>query len=125
MPVDFETYTPGEDGGLRLVKGSNAHAILQFLAEHPGTGFTPKEIADSTDMPRGSVGTTLARLEENDLVRHKEPYWSLGEDDRLGAYAAMIHGLGTAQDRFGDDDWSGWEARAVDPRGTDTGDGDG
>lgn len=123
MPVDFEAYSPDEVEGIRLVEGSNAHAILQFLADHPGTGFTPKEITEATGLPRGSVGTTLARLEANDLVRHKEPYWSIGADDRLGAYAAMVHGLETASDRFGDDDWSGWEAHAVDPR--ESGDDDG
>lgn len=116
MPVDFEAYSPDDGGRPRIVEGSNAHAILQFLAEHPRRGFTPKEIAEATGVPRGSVGTTLARLEENDLVRHKEPYWSLGEDDRLGAYAAMMHGLETAEDRYGDDDWSGWRDHAVDPR---------
>lgn len=125
MPVDFEPYAPDEGGGLRLVEGSNAHAILRFLAEHPRMGFTPKEIAEATGLPRGSVGTTLARLGEADLVRHKEPYWSLGEDDRLGAYAAVVHGLEAAATRFGDDDWSGWEAHAVDPREVPPGDGDG
>lgn len=124
MPVRFEAYTP-DDGGLRLVEGSNAHAILQFLAARPAMGFTPKEITEATGLPRGSVGTTLARLEEHDLVRHKEPYWSISEDDRLGAYAAMLHGLETARDRFEDDDWSGWQERAVDPRSTGAGAGDG
>lgn len=119
MPVDFERYDPAaDDRGLRLTEGTNAHAILQFLAEHPGRGFTPKEIADATDVPRGSVGTTLTRLEDRDLVRHKEPYWAIGHDDRLGAYSAMIHGLEAASDRFGEEDWGEWESTAVDPRGT-------
>lgn len=118
MPVDFEAYVPDDGGQPRIVEGTNAHVILQFLAERPGLGFTPKEIAEATDVPRGSVGTTLARLEEDDLVRHKEPYWSVREDDRLGAYAAMLHGLEAAEDRFEDDDWRGWRDHAVDPRDT-------
>ena len=117
MPVDFREYDPDER--LRLTEGSNAHQILAFLAAHPETGFTPKEIAEATDIPRGSVGTTLTRLGERGLVRHKEPYWALGADDRLAAYEGMLHGLKAASDRFGDEDWGDWEATAVDPRTVD------
>lgn len=124
MPVDFEAYTPSEDDGIRPVEGSNAYTILRFLASHPGTGFTPKEVTEATGLPRGSVGPTLSRLEEHDLVRHKEPYWAIADEDRLGAYAAMLHGIEAAGDRFGDEDWGDWEASAVDPRESD-GDGDG
>lgn len=129
MPVDFETYDPDDarERGLRLTEGSNAYEILQFLAAHPEQGFTPKEIGEETGVPRGSVGTTLARLEERDLVRHKEPYWAIGDDERLGAYGAMVHGLDAAADRFGEEDWGDWKPLAVDPRtrptGTDEDDG--
>lgn len=119
MPIDFEAYSAegASDSGLQLTADSNAYAILQFLAAHPDRGFTPKEIAEGADVPRGSVGATLARLEDRGLVRHKEPYWAIGDDDRLGAYAAMLHGLEAAADRFGEEDWGDWQAEAVDPRG--------
>lgn len=117
MPVDFEQYSAdGETGGFRLTADSNAYDILQFLAEHPETGFTPKEISNRTTIPRGSVGTTLARLEERGLVRHKEPYWAIGGDDRLAAYASMLHGVTAAEERFEDEYWGDWEETAVDPR---------
>lgn len=125
MPVDFEAYTPEEDDGIRPVEGSNAYAILRFLAGRPDKGFTPKEVTEATGLPRGSVGPTLARLEESGLVRHKEPYWAIAEDDRLGAHAAMLHGLEAAEDRFGDEDWGDWEASAVDPREAGAGDAGG
>ena len=120
MPVDFEAYDPeGTDGGLRITDGSNAYKILQFLSKRPESGFTPKEISEETDVPRGSVGTTLSRLKDRGLVRHKEPYWAIGEDDRLAAYGAMVHGINAAADRFGDEDWGEWEETAVDPRTED------
>ena len=120
VPVDFEEYKRTEESQrLRLTEGSNAARILQFLADHPDQGFTPKEISTGTGVPRGSVGTTLSRLEDHDLVRHEEPYWAIGADDRLGAYSAMIHGIETATDRFGDEDWGDWEETAVDPRDVD------
>lgn len=117
MPVDFAQYDPDDDaGGFRLTEGTNAHEILQFLASHPDQGFTPKEISEGTDIPRGSVGTTLSRLEERGLVRHKAPYWAIGDDDRLAAYEGMLHSLEAIEDRYGDDTWEGWEETAVDPR---------
>lgn len=119
MPVDFSQYDPDEDSGFRLTEGTNAYDILQYLAEHPDQGFTPKEISQATDVPRGSVGTTLARLEDRSLVRHKEPYWAIGEDDRLAAYEGMLQGLEAIETRDGDDSWEDWEETAVDPREID------
>jgi DNA-binding transcriptional ArsR family regulator len=120
MPIEFDSYEPSEgDQRLEFREGSNAYAVVQFLAAHPEQGFTPKEISEETGIPRNSVGVTLSRLEDRGLVRHKEPYWAIGEDDRLAAYAGMRHGLQAATDRFGDEDWGDWEATAVDPRVSD------
>lgn len=84
MPVQFDEYD-GETGRMNLSEGTNAHTILAFLAEHPSQGYTPKEIAASTGINRGSVGPTLSRLEDRDLVRHKGEVWAIGKDDRLAA----------------------------------------
>lgn len=118
MPVDFAD----DEWALRLREGTNAYRILGFLGAHPDQGFTSKEISDATDVPRGSVGATLSRLGERDLVRHKEPYWAIGEDDRLAAYAGAVYGLGAAEDRFRGDEWGEVEETAVDPRTGDGGD---
>lgn len=120
MPVEFEEYDPGKKGDLQFTEDSNAYKILKFLFDNPNQGFTPKEISERTDVPRGSVGTTLSRLEDYELVRHKKPYWAIGKDDRLGAYASMLHGLEAAQDRFGDEDWGEWKSTAKDPRNIET-----
>ena len=53
------------------------------------------------------------------IVRHKNSYWSIG-DDRLASYGAMVHGLTAADDRFGDEDFGNWQETAVDPRTTDS-----
>lgn len=121
MPVEFESYQgpDSDDGALHLTEGTNAYRILEFLASHPNQGFTPKEIAEKTDIPRGSVGTTLSRLYDRDLVRHKQPYWAIGDDDRLAVYGAMIQGVTNATERFGEEEWGDWEATAVDPRTVD------
>ena len=90
MPVKFDDYeAASEEGQWAIDPQSNGHKILAFLAQHPDTGFTPKEIHEATDIPRGCVGTTLRRLEERGLVRHKEPYWAVDRDG-LDAYETIL-----------------------------------
>lgn len=93
MPVKFDEYEAASDDlDWALNPSSNAYAILSFLAEHPETGFSPAEIHEGTDIPRGSVGTTLRRLEDRGLVRHKEPFWAV--DSRgIEAYEAVLRSL--------------------------------
>lgn len=122
MPIEFDSYDP-EQGRLDLSEGTNARTVLSFLAAHPESGFTPKEIHEATGIPRGSVSPTLQRLREWELVRHKGEYWAIAEDDRLGAYAAMVEGVETTSERHGDDWYGRTEGWADDLPDLDT-DGD-
>lgn len=115
MAVEFEEYQESSDNGefdWTLQEGSNSHKILAFLSEHPDQGFTPKEIHDATGVTRGSVGKTLQRLEERQLVRHAEPYWAIGEDDRVGTYLSMVSSLETISQREGTEDYDEWRNAA-------------
>lgn len=106
MPVQFDEYEATVDAiEWPIREGSNAHRILSFLLERPDTGFTPSELAERTDVPRGSVGPTLHRLESRGLVRHKEPYWAAATDDRLAEAAGMLASL-RAITETGDDGWA-------------------
>ena len=105
MPVDFETYT-ADDGRIDLTKGTNAHAVLLFLFEHRGVGFTPGELHEQVDIPRGSISPTLTRLEQAGLVRHKGTYWAAADDDRLAAASAAVLGLRGLNERY-HEDWYG------------------
>jgi DNA-binding MarR family transcriptional regulator len=104
MPVRFDEYERNADAvDWRPSPGSNAATVLAFLLGHPETGFTPSEIAAETGVPRGSVGPTLQRLRERGLVRHREPYWAVAEDDRIATYESMLRGMEALAD---DDAWS-------------------
>lgn len=107
MPVPFDTYDE-ENGRMDLSEGSNAWTILAFLGEYPDQGFTPTEIHEATDIAYGSVGPTLKRLEERELVRHKEPYWAIGHDDHLATYAGMRSSIDAIEERFGPEDPADW-----------------
>jgi DNA-binding transcriptional ArsR family regulator len=115
MPVEFEEYRESRDENdfdWTLREGSNAHRILSFLAAHPEQGFTPKEIHEATGVARGSVGKTLQRLEERQLVRHAEPYWAIGNDDRVGAYLGMLSSLDDIAEREGTEHYDEWREAA-------------
>lgn len=107
MPVEFGSYDPSQ-GRLDLAEGTNARAILEFLAARPDLGFTPKEIHEGTGVPRGSVGPTLRRLVEHGLVEHKGEYWAVAED-RVAALAGVTLSMEAVDERFGDD-WYGRNA---------------
>jgi hypothetical protein len=60
-------------------------------------------------------------LEERQLVRHKKPYWAIGEDDRLAAYGGMLSSMEAIEDRHPPEDEDEWVENAVDPRDGDGG----
>jgi hypothetical protein len=104
VPVRFEEYErSAEDVDWRPTPGSNAERLLRFLLEHPETGFTPSELAEETGIPTGSVGPTLQRLHDRELVRHREPYWAIADDDRVAAYEGMLRGMAALPE---DDAWA-------------------
>ena len=113
MPVEFDDYADDQETDVPVRAGSNGHRILEFLASHPEMGFTPSEIHDRVDIPKGSVGPTLQRLAERDLVRHKGSYWAIARDDRLTALDATMHSLDAIQSLEDDAGAIDWERAAA------------
>lgn len=117
MPVDFREYSERSEGtGFAFDPDTHAYRILTFLAENPEQGYKPSKIAEETDIKPGSVRGTLKRLEDRGLVRHAEPYWAIGDDDRLAAMTGTMLSLKAIGDRYADDEFEGWDEHAVDPR---------
>ncbi|WP_458210502.1 MarR family transcriptional regulator [Haladaptatus sp. NG-SE-30] len=120
MPVDFESYHPTE-----LPKeDTNGRLILEFLADNPELGFRAGELADELEIPRGSIGTTLSRLETRGLVRHKGEYWAINPD-AYDAHTASLIGLETVAMQFEGDYYDqnpDWDADLpdLDETGDDT-----
>ncbi|WP_226004967.1 MarR family transcriptional regulator [Natrinema salinisoli] len=108
MPVDFENYRPTD----LPEEETNGRQILEFLASNPETGYRAGELAAELEIPRGSVGTTLSRLESRGLVRHKGEYWAI-DPDAYDAHTASLIGLETVAEQFeGDyyDENPDWDA---------------
>lgn len=102
MPVQFDEYDEDKPR-IDLTEGTNAREIMALLVENPGIGFTPAEIHEQTDIPRGSIGPTLKRLKDAGLVRHKGDYWAVEKDDRLAAVSAAMFSFDSVKDTYSDD----------------------
>lgn len=112
MPVDFESYHPTDLPS----EDTNGRRILEYLADNPELGFRPSELADEIDIPRGSVGTTLRRLESRGFVRHKGDYWAINAE-AYDAQTASAIGLETVAEAFAGDYYDenpDWDAELPD-----------
>lgn len=82
--------------------GTNAHELLSVLLDHPDMGFTPKELAQMTDVSHSSVHKTLSRLKEKGLVRKVDSYWAVSEDVAASRIANVVS-LQQIEAEYGDD----------------------
>ncbi|MBO4249496.1 MarR family transcriptional regulator [Halomicrobium sp. IBSBa] len=108
MPIDIDRFEQGSTDELRSGGRTNAEEILGLLAAHPEQAYTPKEIHEATDVPRGSVGVVLSRLEERDLVRHRGEYWAIGEADDIDTTLSSLATARAATDRLGEENTDEW-----------------
>ncbi len=98
MPIKIDSQNEAPP----VSPGTNAHELLVVLLDHPEMGFTPKELAEMTDVPHSSVHKTLARLREKGLVRKVESYWAAAEDVAASQVANVVS-LKEIQAEYGDD----------------------
>jgi hypothetical protein len=120
MPISKDEFRSIEEDGPSLpdlAPGTTQGAVYRFLLEHADQAFRQREIVDAVDVPEGSVGPTLKRLEEHYLVEHRDRFWTTADAEHAVA-SAGLHGAATADeldDGFSDDDIEAWMETAVDP----------
>jgi len=108
MPIDIEQFEEGSNADLRASGQTNAETILSFLAASPDKAYTPKEIHESTEIPRGSVGVVLSRLEDRGLVRHRGDYWAIADVEDIKTTLSALVTSRAATDRLGPEDPDDW-----------------
>lgn len=82
MPIDRETFEDITDDRQQIEpKPTHAEQVQSFLADHEDEAFTPTELREALSVPRGSIGTTLARLEDRGQVVHRGAYWAIASAD--------------------------------------------
>ncbi len=119
MPItedEFRTIdddTPVVDLGADTTQGR----IYRFLLENANKAFRQREIVDTVNVPQGSVGPTLKRLEEYGLVEHRGRYWKIADAEHATASAGLL-GAASADEidgGFSDEEVDEWMETAVDP----------
>ena len=125
MPIPKDEFRSIDEGGQSLpdlAPDTTQGAVYRFLLKHADQAFRQREIVDAVDVPEGSVGPTLKRLEEHGLVEHRDRFWTSADAEHAVA-SAGLHGAAPADDidgGFSDDDVEAWMETAVDPIESET-----
>lgn len=119
MPIPEDEFrTIDEDTPvIDLATDTTQGKIYRFLLENADKAFRQREIVDAVDVPQGSVGPTLKRLERRGLVDHRGRYWKIADVEHATASAGLL-GAATADEidgGFSDGEIDEWMETAVDP----------
>lgn len=93
MPVDLRTHDP--DAPIDVRPGTNASAIVRLLYANPNLGYTPAELREQTDIPEGSVSTTLQRLlDQGYIAKTTDGYYhALADREDIHRFAQSLVSL--------------------------------
>lgn len=63
-----------------IARGTHKEAVLALLAATPDTGYTPKEIAAQTPVPKDSVYPVVRRLHDDGLIEKLSDHYLVAQD---------------------------------------------
>lgn len=111
VPIDIDRFEEqaGFDG-----EETQTERILRFLASNDDQAFRRSEIGEATGIDPNAVNSVLARLKERDLVRHKQPYWAIGEYERLREATGLSQSVRALNQQLGREDMDEWRKAAAD-----------
>lgn len=122
MPIDIERFE--DETGFESAQ-THGERIVAFLAENADKAYRRDEIADGTEIDPNTVSSVLSRLKERKLVRHKPPYWAIGDPVRVRGAIDLARDLETFDDQLGVEDMDEWRAAGGDePQPRDESDAD-
>jgi hypothetical protein len=111
MPIDIETFE--RESGFDPEE-TNAERIVRFLARNDDRAFERGEIGDATGIDLDAVSAVLSRLKERNLVRHKHPYWAIGDRERLASATQFRRSLASLNETLGTEDMDAWREAGID-----------
>lgn len=88
MPVHLEEH----DAELNLRPGTTKSDIVAHLYKNPEWGYSPKDIKNELDVPRGTATTTLKRLYEEGYIGKTDDgyYHALSEREDIRRYVSSL-----------------------------------
>lgn len=75
MPISIDEFESRDSGE----RETNAERVVRFLSRNRDRAYKAIEIAEATDISENSIHPVLNRLEKRGLIRHREPYWAIGD----------------------------------------------
>ena len=107
MPIsidEFDAHKPAEE--------TNAERVVRFLARNADKAYRAAEIADATGINSNSIHPVLNRLHDRDLVRHREPYWAIGDPETVRNAELLSATALFLDEELGEEHRSEWLAAA-------------
>ena len=89
MPVFLDDH----DAELALRPGTTKSEIVAFLYRNPEWGYSPKDLKESLDIPRGTATTTLKRLYDDDYIGKTDDgyYHALSNREDIRRYVSNLN----------------------------------
>ncbi|WP_255197745.1 helix-turn-helix domain-containing protein [Halorarius litoreus] len=116
MPISIDEFDKHDSG---TEQPTNAERVLRFLLDNREQAFKATEIAEGSGVAQNSIHPVLNRLERRELVRHKEPYWAIGDIEAVRD-AFTFHSTAEFLDaHLGEERRSEWLAAADEDDGED------
>ncbi|PSP68481.1 PaaX domain-containing protein [Halobacteriales archaeon QS_1_69_70] len=115
MPIDLRKHDP--DDPITIRPETNKAKIIKLLYHDTNLGFTPAELRDELDLPRGTVSGTLSRLHDEGRIGKTSDglYHGLEHREDLRRFAQSLISLDTMLSRHSE---AGIEPDDVEQTGT-------
>lgn len=111
MPISIDAFDEYE---ATETHETNAERVIRFLLENRDKAFKATEIADATGVNENSIQPVLSRLRSRELVRHKEPYWAIGNIERVQNAFMFQSTTQFLDEQLGEEDREEWLTAAAD-----------
>lgn len=92
MPIPADEFDALDDDSpsIDLSPETTQGTVLRYLLENADRAYRQRELVAALDVPAGSIGPTLTRLENHGLVDHRGRYWRVGDDEHAVASATAL-----------------------------------
>ena len=104
MAIDIDEFEAADTSG----DETNAERVGRFLLRNRDKAFKAREIAEQTGVGENSVHPVLGRLHDRGLVRHKRPYWAVGDVDAVKSALAYHDTVEFLDEELGSESREEW-----------------
>lgn len=89
MPVHLKNH----DSELNLRPGTTKSDIVAYLYQNPEWGYSPQDLKEALDIPRGTATTTLKRLYDDDYIGKTDDgyYYALSGREDIRRYVSSLN----------------------------------